>query len=149
VQTTRVFHTGADPMARLNSRAEFDGAVRPKASYVLVDDVTTMGGALAELAHYIQSNGGNVVGVMVLVNASRSGTLSPESKVVAELERRHGPTIREVFRVDPAALTAYEARYLLGFRSADEIRNRSTKAKQETDRRLRARGIDWMGGQAG
>ena len=51
VQRTRVFHTGADPMERLIHRAQFDGPVRPGASYVLVDDVTTMGGTLAELAH--------------------------------------------------------------------------------------------------
>ncbi len=59
VQRTRVFHTGADPMERRNNRARFDGPVRKGAAYVLVDDVTTMGGTLAELAHYIQSGGGS------------------------------------------------------------------------------------------
>jgi hypothetical protein len=139
VQTSRVFHTGADPMERLNNRAEFDGDVRPGARYVLVDDVTTMGGTLAELAHYILAEGGIVAGVAVMVNAARSGRLTPDQSLVAELERRHGDAIREIFQVDPAALTAEEAGYLIGFRTADEIRNRSAKAKQETDRRLRAR----------
>jgi hypothetical protein len=149
VQTTRVFHTGADPMERLNNRPEFDGIVRPDADYVLVDDVTTMGGTLADLAHHIILGGGQVIGAMVLVNASRSQALAPDSRVVTELERRHGPTIRDVFKIDPGALTADEARYLLGFRSADEIRNRSAKAKQETDKRLRAKGIHRLGGQPG
>ncbi len=33
VQTSRVFHTGADPMERLNNRAEFDENVSPGARY--------------------------------------------------------------------------------------------------------------------
>lgn len=150
VQTTRVFHTGADPMEQLNERAEFEGVVRHDAGYVLVDDVTTMGGTLAEVAHHIQANGGSVAGVVVMVNASRSGTLALDARVAAELEKRHGQVIREVFGVDPGALTADEGRYLLGFRTADEIRNRSAKAKQETDKRLRAKGFRGeLGGEAG
>ena len=149
VQRTRVFHTGADPMERLNNPAQFDGPVQRGGHYVLVDDVTTMGGTLAELAHYIQANGGAVAGVVVMVNAARSGRLVPERRVIAALEKRYGNAIREIFGIDPAALTAEEARYLIGFRSADEIRNRSLAAKQETDRRLRAKGIDRLGGAAG
>jgi len=79
VQTSRVFHTGADPMERLNNRAEFDGDVRPGDRYVLVDDVATMGGTLAELSHYIQAMGGLVAGVAVLVNAARAGRLIQNS----------------------------------------------------------------------
>jgi predicted amidophosphoribosyltransferase len=71
VQRTRVFHTGADPMERLNHRARFDGPVWGGERYVLVDDVTTMGGTLAELAHDIQAGGGAVAAVVVLVNALR------------------------------------------------------------------------------
>jgi hypothetical protein len=66
--------------------------------------------------------------------------------VTARLETRHGDAIREVFQIDPAALTAVQAQYLIGFHSANEIRNRSLAAKQATDRRLRAKGIDRMGG---
>lgn len=69
VQISRVFHTGADPMERMATRAEFEGLVTPGAPYVLVDDVTTMGGTLAELSNFIQINGGKVLGVVVLVNA--------------------------------------------------------------------------------
>ena len=98
-----------------------------------------MGGTLAELAHYIQSGSGVVAGAAVMVNAARSGCLIPDAGLTAELERRHGDAIRGIFQIDAAALTAEEAAYLIGFRTADEIRNRSAKAKQETDRRLRAR----------
>ena len=147
VQRTRVFHTGADPMERLNNRARFDGLVRTGTAYVLVDDVMTMGGTLAELAHYIQSGGGAVAGVVVLVNAARSGALTPAARVTALLEKRHGNAIREIFQIDASALTAEEAQYLIGFRTVDEIRNRSVAARQETDRRLRAKAPDGLGGQ--
>lgn len=53
VQISRVFHTGADPMERMAFRPDFEGIVNPGTDYVLVDDVTTMGGTLAELANYI------------------------------------------------------------------------------------------------
>lgn len=149
VQRTRVFHTGADPMERLNNRARFDGLVRKGADHVLVDDVMTMGGTLAELAHYIQSEGRAVAGLVVLVNAARSGLLTPAHRLTTLLERRHGDAIREILQIDPAALTAEEAQYLIGFRTADEIRNRSLAARQETDRRLRAKASDRLGGETG
>lgn len=44
VQMQRVFHTGADPMERLLLRPTFSGKVIKGKHYVLVDDVTNMGG---------------------------------------------------------------------------------------------------------
>ncbi|WP_427311534.1 phosphoribosyltransferase [Cupriavidus sp. H39] len=141
VQLTRVFHTGADPMERMISRAEFTGYVEPGGHYVLVDDVTTMGGTLAELANYIQAHRAEVVGAIVLVNASRSGRLVAPSKTILELERRYGNEIRKIFGIATDALTADEARYLIGFRSTDEIRGRLAKAREETAHRLGSKGI--------
>lgn len=57
-----------------------------------------------------------------------------------EPERRYGDEIRQQFGIEPAALTAAKAEYLIGCRNADEIRNRATKARQE-NRRARARGV--------
>jgi hypothetical protein len=75
--------------------------------------------------------------------------LAPAVRITALLERRHGDAIRETFQIDPAALTAEEAQYLIGFRTADEIRNPSLTARQETDRRLRAKAPHRLGGKAG
>jgi hypothetical protein len=47
----------------------------------------------------------------------------------------------EIFGIEPNALTANEAQYLAGFRSADALRNRRAAAEQEIDRRLRSKGI--------
>lgn len=40
VQTTKVYHTGADAMERLIARASFQGSAQRGGNYVLVDDVT-------------------------------------------------------------------------------------------------------------
>ena len=141
VQRERVFHTGADPMERISLRPHFDGHVEPSANYVLVDDVSTMGTTIAELGHFIQSKGGQVGGVVLLVNASRTARLQPPKVTVRKIQERYGHDIEAIFGIQPQALTADEAGYLIGFRTADEIRNRVAKARQETHLRLRAKGI--------
>jgi hypothetical protein len=141
VQSTKVYHTGADPMERLISRPAFEGVVQPGRRYVLVDDVTSLGGTLAELAHYIQAHGGLVQDVFVLVNAGRKKSLHPDRMTLRKLETRFTHEINEIFGIAVNALTANEAQYLVGFRTADEIRNRVAKAEQEIHLRLRAKGV--------
>lgn len=133
-------------MQRLALRPEFDGDVQQGKRYVLVDDVTNLGGTLAELAHYIQSKGGLVHGIFVLVNAGRSKAFSPDAQTIKILEARYGHELTEIFGISTHALTANEASYLVGFRTADEIRNRLAKAKQEIDLRLRSKGIQGVFG---
>jgi orotate phosphoribosyltransferase len=142
VQTSRVFHTGADPMERMATRPTFEGIVVPERPHVLVDDVTTMGGTLAELSHYIQNQGGFVVGIVVLSNAGRRKNLRPEPKNLRQIVARHELEIEEILQIAPSALTANEADYLIGFRTADEIRNRLAKARKEINLRLRSKGIE-------
>jgi hypothetical protein len=57
------------------------------------------------------------------------------------VEERYANERIEIFGIQANALTSNEARYLVGFRSVDEIRNRLAKAKQEIDIRLRSKGI--------
>jgi hypothetical protein len=139
VQANRAFHTGADAMQRLIARAEFNGHIEPGRRYVLVDDVTTMGSTLADLAAYVRAQGGEVVGSVVMVNAMRDAKMLPDAKLVRDLEARHGDEIRKLFGVHPGALTANEAQYLIGFRSADELRNRVTAAGRARSERLAAK----------
>ncbi|CAN7347361.1 hypothetical protein LJR074_001989 [Acidovorax sp. LjRoot74] len=146
VQSNKAFHTGADAMQRLIARAEFSGAVEPGRRYVLVDDVTTMGSTLADMAAYIQRNGGEVSGSVVMVNAMRGGKMQADRKIINQLEARHGDDIRKLFGFGPEQLTAPEAQYLIGFRTSDELRDRVAKAGRERGGRLSAKGIP--GGQA-
>jgi hypothetical protein len=143
VQVTRVFHTGADPMERLSLRAQFEGAVIAGECYVLVDDVINMGGTLAELADHIQRAGGLVTAVVTLVNAGRIKTLQSAPRVIRKLQERNENEILHIFGIQPVALTANEAQYLVGFRTSDEIRNRLAAARKEISRRLRSKGIRW------
>ena len=141
VQITKVYHTGANPMERLALRPEFEGPVVSGANYVLLDDVVSLGGTLAELAHYIQINGGLVRDIADIVNAGRNKSLTPDIKTLRILNERFGNEIIEIFGININALTANEAQYLVGFRSTDEIRNRLIKAKKESNLRLRSKGI--------
>ena len=141
VQITKVYHTGANPMERLVLRAEFEGPVQAGANYVLVDDVISLGGTLAELAHYVQLKGGVVSDIAVLVNAGRNKSLSPDHQTLKILKERFANEIIEIFGIHIDALTANEAQYLVGFRTSDEIRNRCLKAKKESNLRLRSKGI--------
>ena len=141
VQVDRVYHTGANAMERMVTRAQFEGRVVPGSQYVLVDDVISMGGTLAELANFIQMHGGVVKDVIALVNAGRNLSLMPQLKFVQLIQERFGDEFTKIFGIEPHALTANEAQYLVGFKSLDEIRNRRAAAEQEVDRRLRSKGI--------
>lgn len=118
-------------MERLIAPAEVEGEVVPDGRYVIVNDVMTLGGTIADLASYIQTNGGNVIGVVTLVDASRSGSLLCKARILREIEKRFGDEVRQQFGIEPNALTAEEAGYLIGFRSAEEIRGRAAKAAKE------------------
>jgi hypothetical protein len=141
VQVNMAFHTGAGPMERLIARPLFDGPVEKDGKYVLVDDVTTMGGTLAEMANHIQANGGQVVGIVTLVNAGRSATMIPGKQQINEIERRYGHEISALFGIEPAGLTRNEATYILGFRDVEALRNRAAKAERQRSERLRAKGV--------
>lgn len=141
VQTNEVYHTGAGMMERMLNRPHFAGDVVKGSKYILVDDVTTSGGTFADLADFIVANGGQVVGVVSLTNAMRTDKIIPVKLVIKILERRFGNEIREIFNIEPAALTAAEAGYLIGFKDADTLRNRAVKAGRERSERLLSKGI--------
>ena len=65
----------------------------------------------------------------------------PPAALTRQLERRYGDEFRSQFHFDPAALTAEAAQYLIGFRTADEPRNRAATAKRQRNERLRAKGV--------
>ena len=140
-QTNKAYHTGADPMERLISRATFGGIVKPNQTYVLIDDVTAMGSTLADCAAYIVEQGGTVMGSIVLTNASRSGKLKADSKDLRLIKERYDESIKNLFSIDPCALTFDEARYLVGFKTSDELRNRATKAANERENRVASKKI--------
>lgn len=141
VQSNRAFHTGASAMERLISPVYFDGTVMKGGQYVLVDDATIMGGTLADLGSYIQRRGGTVIGAVTLTNAGRTDKLNASVLQIRTIERRFGDEIRNSFGKEPAALTAAEAGYLVGFKDAHALRNRAVAAERQRDRRLRSKSV--------
>ncbi|HEV2747609.1 MAG TPA: glycosyl hydrolase 108 family protein [Allosphingosinicella sp.] len=101
--------------ARIAHRPEFNGAVVPKRRYVLVDDVVTQGGTVAEMADHIRAQGGEVAGVIALASGARSGSLAPTRKMVETIDRRIGDVVRTRLGREPSALTFDEAYYLQSF----------------------------------
>lgn len=100
-----------------------------------------MGGTLAEMAEHVRRNGGEVIGVVTLVNAGRSGIMTAPKRFTREIERRFGDAVRQLFGAEPAALTADEAQYIIGFRDADALRDRVSSARRERGQRLLSKGL--------
>lgn len=80
VQANKVHRTEANGVVRLLKRVIFDGEVTPRHKYLIVDDVITQGGTLADLRAYIENNGGHVILVSALNGKHHSAKL-PITKV--------------------------------------------------------------------
>jgi hypothetical protein len=100
-----------------------------------------MGSTIAELANHIQGSGGMAVGAVLLVNASRAATLTPDPQRIRQIERRFGDEIRDIFEIEPLGLAAAEAEYLLNFRDADALRTRAIASRKQRDARLREKSV--------
>jgi hypothetical protein len=137
VQTNVVAHTGADGFSRLARQPTFTGIVQPGLCYVLVDDFVGMGGTLANLRGYIESEGGWVLAAVALTGKPHSARLRPSGERLVELRSKHGNELehwwRERFGHAFDALTESEARYLCRTPDADTIRNRIAAAEQAGD----------------
>ena len=133
VQVNVVSHTGANGFWRLARQAEFEGMVTPGCDYVLVDDFVGMGGTLANLKGYIESNGGHVVAAVSLTGKPHSAKLAPTAERLNELREKHGTDFENwwigQFAHGFDALTESEARYLARTETADTIRDRITAAE--------------------
>jgi hypothetical protein len=133
VQTNVVSHTGANGFWRLARQAEFDGSVQPGCTYVLVDDFVGMGGTLANLRGYIESQGGKVLAAASLTGKPHSAKLALSPQRLQELRSKHGAELETWWMGRFAhafdALTESEARYLTRTETADTIRNRIAAAQ--------------------
>lgn len=134
VQSNIVGHTGAGGFERMARQASFEGVVVPGLSYVLVDDFVGMGGTLANLKGYIESNSANVVAAVALTGRSDSAKLTPDPAQLQALRDRHGNSAEEWwenrFGHSFDALTQSEARYLANTPDFDRVRDRIAAVEQ-------------------
>lgn len=132
-QSNVVSHTGADGFSRLARQAEFTGNVQAEHEYVLVDDFVGMGGTLANMKGYIESQGGKVLAAVCLTGKPHSAKLALTPQRLVELRAKHGKELENwwIKRFAHAfdALTESEARYLARTETADTIRDRIAGAQ--------------------
>lgn len=127
VQINRTFRTGADSVHRLLARAGFDGEVQAGRAYVIVDDVVTQGGTLADLRSYIEQRGGRVIAVSALIGSTGSTVLALTAATLGTLRDRFGQVegeFQEAFGHGYDGLTESEARAILRFGMVDAFRDR-------------------------
>ena len=134
VQIQKGGHTTANRTQRLLQHSVFEGEVIPGQTYVLVDDVMTLGGTMNDLRVYIESKGGRVVATTALA-AGRSGTrLAPRQETIDALYAKHGKEeintlLREAgIAYDAESLTEGQARYIRDV-DHDTLRDRINEEK--------------------
>lgn len=141
IQVNRAQRTNKGAADRLRQKVEFDGEVRKGYNYIIADDVFTMGGTLADLKDYIESNGGNVVSATTLA-MSKGNRLAPNELEIHAMEVKFGrDNLEQLLREEGIAetlesLTAPEARYILKFRDVDSLRDRISQEKQTGSNRI-------------
>lgn len=82
VQTNKVGHTRAPSFQRLATPATFGGTVLAGATYVLVDDHVGLGGTMANLRGYVESQGGRVIGMTTLTESRDARRISLRSETI-------------------------------------------------------------------
>ncbi|RVU06817.1 phosphoribosyltransferase [Rhizobium sp. RMa-01] len=80
-----------DHWVRIAHRSTFYGEIDKKTPYVIVDDVITLGGTLADLRSFILGKGGRVIGMSTI--ASREGSdvqIRLDADTQTKLEKQYG-----------------------------------------------------------
>lgn len=137
VQSTIADHSNAQSIYhRMVSPPLFDGYVEAKADYFIVDDTCTAGGTLANLRGYIETKGGNVIGMSTLAIslAKLEYDIALHYHTLARLKRRH-PELDSIchqeFNHGIECLTEGEAGHFYAAPSTDTIRNRLAEARRD------------------
>lgn len=135
-QVDKNHRTNRSGFYRIANNTVFRGQVDVGQTYLIVDDVITMGGTIASLRNFIESNGGSVMGISVLADANpqraRARVLGPEiydlkpdPEVVQLLRKKHGTKLETFMKRNCGhgfnALTKQEAEFISFFDSTSEI----------------------------
>ena len=127
LRKNRTKRTDANAVERLVRRAAFVGEVEPGRAYVIVDDVVTQGGTVADLRGYIEAKGGRVLAVTALQAPGANAKLAASPAQIAALRRRFGEAgeawWKETFGYDFAGVTASEARQLFRYGGLQDLRS--------------------------
>jgi N12 class adenine-specific DNA methylase len=134
-QINDVAHTEKDALERLFAQAEFEGDVTRGATYIILDDVVTTGGTLANLKGFIEARGGKVKAIQTIGAAQFATNLKVMPGTVRKLRETYGQSLKEVLEyvyggpTHEKNLTESEARTFI--RNKGKILERAGKAKTE------------------
>jgi len=138
IQTNRVHRTGKDEWHRFAFRPSYDGIVKSKQNYILVDDVFSNGGSFNELRLFIERKGGKVVQTIAMSLGGHGNKIAPEPMIIKALVDKYGQDALSLFLKEVRlydgnykALTNPEASALRRAPSLDEARDRIFAARQE------------------
>ena len=138
VQTVRAKHPGADAFHRIAVQPQFGGRVVAGQEYLIVDDTMTIGGTLANLRGYIETNGGKVLLASTLTGLPYGSHIALTNPTLYRLRRKHGrlePWWKSEFGFGFDCLTEGEAGHLAAAPDADAIRNRISDARRKAGTR--------------
>jgi len=126
-QSKNVPRTELGAWARMAHDVEFYGEISDGADYIVVDDVMTLGGTLADLKGFIEHNGGRVICMSVLARGSGTNSrIALDSHTLAMIEYKFGNDIHDFCRNalghETNCLTLPEAERLLECASIDSAR---------------------------
>jgi len=141
VQSNQVAHTRARAFNRLVTPATFEGSVVQGGCYVLVDDHVGLGGTLANLKGYVETQGGQVIAMTTLTESRDARHIALRSSTLDMLRERHGEALQEFWQTcfghGLECLTEIEGQNLSREPTLDAIRDRLAQAAIEA----RGRGV--------
>ncbi|MBX4992305.1 putative AlgH/UPF0301 family transcriptional regulator [Rhizobium binae] len=125
-----------DAWVRIAHRSTFYGEIDKKTPYVIVDDVITLGGTLADLRSFILGKGGRVIGMSTI--ASKEGTdvqIRLNADQEAKLEKQYGSDLAkfcdELLSFHYRGFTGPEATRVLGCSGYVDLRKKIVRGRDE------------------
>jgi len=134
-QTNKTFHTGSNALHRILTTPNFTGKVAKGQPYIIVDDVVTSGSTVRALKEYIETNGGYVVLISSLANASNpqtgwGGHFIIEPSVCDCIETKFDTNNLNILLSQYQIANSYkqltngQAKYILCFKGINELRTK-------------------------
>ncbi|MFK5951023.1 MAG: phosphoribosyltransferase [Methylococcales bacterium] len=139
VQCVRAHHTDAGAWHRIAHNPAFTGKVEKGRDYIVVDDTMAMGGTMASLRGYIESEGGKVLAVSTLTGLTthaEGSRLAITDKMVNALNNKHpglDEYLKDEFGYGVDCLTQGESGHFKKAPNLDAIKERVNDARVAAD----------------
>jgi len=138
IQTNTVHRSGSDEWHRFAFRPTFSGEVQRNRTYIMVDDIFSLGGSFNELRLFIEKHGGCVIQAVAMATGKSGPEIAVNHNTLKNLIDKYSPEALSLFLKEIGlyggnykALTEPEARALRRAPSLDQARNRIFEARQK------------------